>query len=105
MTGVPELLLLRLLSQREMYGYELVRQSQLVTGEASKLGEGVIYPSLYALEKAGALKASKRKVGARERIYYKTTSTGKKRLSKLESDWTRIRDALAHSEDVINAAV
>ncbi|MEN7343234.1 MAG: PadR family transcriptional regulator [Pseudomonadota bacterium] len=102
MTGVPELLLLRLLSQREMYGYELVRQIQLVTGEAIKLGEGVIYPSLYALERAGALKATKRKVGARDRIYYKTTRQGKQRLKQLESDWIRISDAIASSAGLID---
>ncbi|MEL7022823.1 MAG: PadR family transcriptional regulator [Pseudomonadota bacterium] len=94
MTGVPELLLLRLLANEEMYGYELVRRIQLVTGEAIKLGEGVIYPSLYSLEKAGALKARRKKVGARERIYYSLTRQGKKRLSALEADWQRIRDAI-----------
>ncbi|MEL7311430.1 MAG: PadR family transcriptional regulator [Pseudomonadota bacterium] len=94
MTGVPELLLLRLLANEEMYGYELVRRIQLVTGEAIKLGEGVIYPSLYSLEKAGALKARRKKVGARERIYYSLTRKGAKRLSALEADWRRIRDAI-----------
>jgi len=34
MSGVPELLLLRLLAQREMYGYELVKSVRLVTAEA-----------------------------------------------------------------------
>ena len=34
MSGVPELLLLRLLAQREMYGYELVKSVKLVTDEA-----------------------------------------------------------------------
>lgn len=100
MTGVPELLLLRLLSQRAMYGYELVRQIQLATGEAIRLGEGVIYPSLYALEKSGALKAVRRKVGARERIYYSTTAKGRKRLTQLEADWVRIRDAIALSGEI-----
>ena len=61
MTGVPELLLHRLLSQREMYGYELVRQIQLATDTAIRLGEGVVYPSLYALERAGMLKAVPRR--------------------------------------------
>ncbi|MEL6300056.1 MAG: PadR family transcriptional regulator [Pseudomonadota bacterium] len=104
MTGVPELLLLRLLSQEEMYGYELVRKIQLVTGEAIKLGEGVIYPSLYALEKAGALKAKRRKVGARERVYYSLTRKGRTRLQKLEADWVRIRDAvnLAGEADAVS---
>lgn len=99
MTGVPELLLLRLLSQREMYGYELVRQIQLATDTAIRLGEGVVYPSLYALERAGMLKAVPRQVGARSRVYYKTTSKGRKRLAQLERDWQRIRDALTTAED------
>jgi len=40
MSGVPELLLLRLLAKREMYGYELVRAIRQVTGDAISLGEG-----------------------------------------------------------------
>ena len=40
MSGVPELLLLRLLDDREMYGYELVRSIRASTGEAISLGEG-----------------------------------------------------------------
>ncbi|MEM7612637.1 MAG: PadR family transcriptional regulator [Pseudomonadota bacterium] len=98
MTGVPELLLLRLLSQREMYGYELVRQVQLVTGETIKLGEGVIYPMLHALQKSGALKATRRDVGARSRVYYETTRKGRQRLAKLETEWSRIRSALDLAE-------
>jgi PadR family transcriptional regulator PadR len=34
MSGVPELLLLRLLDQQEMYGYELVRSIRQATGDA-----------------------------------------------------------------------
>ena len=44
MSGVPELLVLRILAGREMYGYELVKAVRLVTGEAIGLGEGVVYP-------------------------------------------------------------
>jgi len=36
------LLLLRLLNEQEMYGYELVRSIKRVTEEAISLGEGVI---------------------------------------------------------------
>ena len=59
MSGVPELLLLQLLGQREMYGYELVRSIREQTGQAISLGEGVIYPVLHALEKSGALRAKR----------------------------------------------
>ena len=50
MSGVPELLCLRLLSRREMYGYELVQAIYTATGEAIKLGEGAVYPVLHGLE-------------------------------------------------------
>ncbi len=90
MTGVPELLVLRLLSQREMYGYELVKSVRVVTSEAISLGEGVIYPVLHGLEKAGALTAKRKPVNGRTRVYYSVTPLGRDRLERLSSDWDRI---------------
>jgi len=91
MSGVPELLLLRLLDQREMYGYELVRSVREVTGEAISLGEGVIYPALHALERNGSLKSRRKAVGGRTRVYYSVTSRGQARLGKLADEWRRVR--------------
>ena len=95
MTGVPELLLLRLLEQREMYGYELVKAIRLVTSEAISLGEGVIYPALHALEKRGALKSRRKLVNARTRVYYSLNAKGRQRLARLQSDWERINAGVA----------
>ena len=94
MSGVPELLLLRLLEQREMYGYELVRSIRTATGEAITLGEGVIYPVLHSLEKNGALRSRRKKVGGRTRVYYSLTRKGRDRLGKLQSDWQRIQGGI-----------
>lgn len=91
MSGVPELLLLRLLHQQEMYGYELVRSIRRATGEAISLGEGVIYPVLHSLEKSGALKSRRKAVGGRTRVYYSLTRKGRERLDKLQGDWRRIQ--------------
>ena len=95
MSGVPELLLLRLLEQREMYGYELVKAIRLVTGDAISLGEGVIYPVLHSLERAGALRAKRRKVDGRTRVYYSLNAKGKKRLDRLQSEWQRIQSGIS----------
>ena len=95
MSGVPELLLLRLLEQREMYGYELVRSIRDVTGEAISIGEGVIYPALHGLERNGALKSRRKPVGGRTRVYYSLTAKGRKRLQKLSEDWRRIQGGVA----------
>lgn len=99
MSGVPELLLLRLLAQREMYGYELVRSIRMITGEAISLGEGVIYPVLHGLERAGALKAKRKAVDGRTRVYYKLTSKGQKRLDRLQGEWLRIQSGLTAALD------
>jgi PadR family transcriptional regulator len=95
MSGVPELLLLRLLEQREMYGYELVKAIRLVTGEAISLGEGVIYPVLHSLERNGALKAKRKKVGGRTRVYYSLNAKGGQRLDRLQNEWQRIQSGIA----------
>ncbi len=94
MSGVPELLLLRLLEQQEMYGYELVRSIKSVTEEAISLGEGVIYPALHGLERNGSLKSRRKAVGGRTRVYYSLTGKGRQRLEKLQSDWRRIQGGI-----------
>lgn len=100
MSGVPELLLLRLLDQREMYGYELVRSVRKVTGETISLGEGVIYPALHSLERNGALKSRRKPVGGRTRVYYALTAKGRQRLDKLRNDWRRIQGGITNALEV-----
>ncbi len=95
MSGVPELLLLKLLGRREMYGYELVKAVREATGDAISLGEGVIYPVLHSLEKNGALRAKRKAVGGRTRVYYTLTAKGRRRLEKLTGDWLRIQGGIA----------
>ena len=95
MSGVPELLLLRLLNQQEMYGYELVREIKKATDQAISLGEGVIYPVLHSLERNGSLKSKRKAVGGRTRVYYSLTKKGRDRLEKLRHDWSRIQGGIA----------
>lgn len=91
MSGVPELLLLRLLSTQEMYGYELVRAIRHSTLESISLAEGVVYPTLHSLESRGLLRSREIvSVGRRPRVYYKTTAKGKKRLQELMKEWDRV---------------
>ncbi|HNP35199.1 MAG TPA: PadR family transcriptional regulator [Woeseiaceae bacterium] len=104
MSGVPELLLLRLLDQQEMYGYELVRSVRTITDEAISLGEGVIYPALHTLERSGALKSRRKTVGGRTRVYYSLTGKGRTRLEKLANDWRRIQGGVETAlETAVNA--
>ena len=94
-SGIPELLILKLLQDREMYGYEIVQAIRAGTREVIALSEGVIYPLLHALEKDGALKSRRVPAGPRTRVYYTLTSRGVRRLFDLTDDWNRLNGAVA----------
>jgi PadR family transcriptional regulator PadR len=94
MAGVPELLILKLLAGREMYGYELAAAIRTVTNEGISLGEGVLYPALHALEQRGLLRSRRRAVGGRTRIYYSVTARGTRRLERLAARWRKISGAV-----------
>jgi PadR family transcriptional regulator PadR len=94
MNGVPELLILRTLSTGEMYGYELVQAIRARTNQAIKVGEGVVYPALHALESDGMLKSRRKLVNGRTRVYYAVTRKGEKHLAGLVQHWQHITDAI-----------
>jgi PadR family transcriptional regulator, regulatory protein PadR len=94
MNGVPELLVLSLLQEEEMYGYEIVQAIRGRSDAVIAVGEGVVYPVLHGLERAGALKSRRKTVNGRSRIYYAVTPAGAQRLADLSSTWTRLAAAI-----------
>src|SRR5450755_2728028 len=94
MNGVPELLILRLLQQGEMYGYEIVQAIRSRSQAVIAVGEGVVYPVLHGLEREGALRSRRRMVGGRSRIYYSVTRSGSRRLAELSKVWTNLATAI-----------
>jgi PadR family transcriptional regulator, regulatory protein PadR len=94
MNGVPELLVLRLLEDAEMYGYEIVQAIRVRTDSVITVGEGVVYPVLHSLESSGALKSRRKTVAGRSRIYYSLTKSGSRRLAGLAAQWTSLTGAI-----------
>jgi PadR family transcriptional regulator PadR len=94
MNGVPELLILKLLAAREMYGYELVQSIREQTNEAIHLSEGVVYPTLHALEIEGALKSRRKTVNGRSRVYYAITKHGGRKLARSADVWSGVTRAV-----------
>lgn len=94
MNGVPELLILKLLQQQEMYGYEIVQTILSRTNSVIAAGEGVVYPVLHGLERDGALRSRRKTVGGRSRIYYSVTPAGRCRLADLKKTWSNLASAI-----------
>src|SRR3569833_519406 len=90
LAGIPELMVLRLLHDREMYGYEIVQAIAIRSRQVETPGEGVDYPLLHGLEKDGALKSRRKTVSGRSRVYFTLTSKGEKRLNTLTDIWSAL---------------
>lgn len=94
LNGVPELLVLRLLRDREMYGYELVQAIREASGDSIVLAEGVLYPMLHMLERDGALGSRRQTVAGRSRVYYRVTPVGADRFARLAATWRQLNGVI-----------
>ena len=90
LNGIPELVVLRLLSQREMYGYEIVQAIREKSRAALQFGEGCIYPYLHYLEESKLVSSQRSVVDGRNRVYYLLTAKGSKRLETLLAEWQQV---------------
>lgn len=90
LNGVPELVILRLLSVQPHYGYELVQQIRASSNQQLTFGEGCIYPVLHRLEAQGYLSGKRENVGGRSRVVYRLTRKGKGRLAQAAAEWRRV---------------
>lgn len=94
LNGVPELLILSLLSRRAMYGYELVQEIRQATNGTLEFGEGCVYPILHHLEAEGMLASQRETVAGRSRVVYRVTSKGSKQLTTTTATWQQIVQAV-----------
>src|SRR5262249_18631978 len=94
--GVPELVILRLLSHQPMYGYELVQAIRQSSAQMLDFGEGCIYPILHRLEAHRLLSSRRETVNGRSRIVYRVTEKGSKQLAESAVTWQRVVQAVNH---------
>ena len=87
--GVLDILVLELLSEREMYGYQIIQTLQQKNRERFSLKEGTLYPILYRLEDDGWIESrwSEPKVKMVSKKYYAITELGKMQLQELKELW------------------
>ncbi|HEY1603892.1 MAG TPA: helix-turn-helix transcriptional regulator [Pirellulales bacterium] len=95
LNGVPEMLILQLLDERPMYGYELVQAIRRATGDRLEFGEGCVYPILHRLEAQQLLAAQRQAVAGRDRVVYHMTRSGRQQLARSVLDWQRVVAAVA----------
>ncbi len=86
--GTLEMVLLQLLSERQMYGYELASMLEEKGGSLFRIKEGTLYPVLYRLEDVGYIESRwetlERGV---PRKYYQLTPAGAAYLAARIAEW------------------
>jgi PadR family transcriptional regulator PadR len=96
--GTTPLLVLNVLRDGELYGYEIAQRIRLRSGGAFAPSEGALYPALHALEADGALTATWRESdkGPRRR-YYTITAQGESLLAAHEAEWASFSVGVARA--------
>ena len=100
--GVLDMIVLKLLSKEEMYGYQLISELKLKSGERFFLKEGTLYPILYRLEDDGLVKSFWKQTEGKgvPRKYYEITSEGQDTLKEITQLWREICDSTAKIMEV-----
>lgn len=86
--GSTSLLLLQLLGERDMYGYELVKELEKRSANEFSFKEGTLYPALHKLEKQEYIECywqEQEKGPARK--YYRITDAGRDMLLEKMHEW------------------
>ena len=93
--GVMVLVILSLLKREDMYGYQLVQETQRSSGGRIVTQEGSLYPVLYKLLDQGLISDRKVQVGKRmTRIYYHIEPAGEARLQELIREYEEITEGI-----------
>jgi PadR family transcriptional regulator PadR len=83
-----DLLVLTLIHRRDMYGYEIIKNLEIVSENVFQFKEGTLYPILHRLESQKYLKSYlKKNENNQERKYYSITQNGIKQLTVEKENW------------------
>ena len=95
LTGTVGVLILSLLSERAMYGYEMLQEAERRSASQFTMKEGTLYPALHQMERAGFLKAAWREgESGRARKYYSLTAKGRRHADSKRRQWESISAAM-----------
>ena len=95
-----QLLLLKLLSTEDMYGYQIILELARRSSNVFEMKEGTLYPVLHGMEREGYVEAyEKAAPTGRMRKYYHLTRAGRAALTEEEKAWqeySRAVNAVRH---------
>ena len=87
LTGSTTMLLLKLLEEKDMYGYMMIEELTKKSDDTFSLKAGTLYPLLHAMEEKGFVTSYEASNNGRQRKYYSITKKGKGHLKEKKQEW------------------
>lgn len=93
--GLAPLIILSLLKKEDMYGYQLVQETERSSQGKIITQEGSLYPVLYKLEQSGFISSKKVLVGKKmTRVYYHLEPKGVEYLKVLVDEYETVTQGM-----------
>lgn len=93
-SGSTSMLILRLLEDKDMYGYEMIETLEKKSKNVFTLKAGTLYPLLHSLEEKNYLTSYEMEAGGKTRKYYSITKNGRKYLKSKKEEWQTYQTAV-----------
>lgn len=87
MKGSTTMLILNLLDEENMYGYQMIKRLSEKSENVFELKEGTLYPILHGLEEKNFIISYWDESTAKKRKYYAITDKGRKMLADKKEEW------------------
>ena len=94
LTGSTTMLLLKLLEEKDMYGYMMIEELTKKSDDTFSLKAGTLYPLLHAMEEKGFVTSYEASNNGRQRKYYSITKKGKGHLKEKKQEWKQYSSAV-----------
>lgn len=94
-SGNTTMLLLQMLSQKDMYGYEMIETLSERSNNVFELKVGTLYLLLHSLVQSGYLTCYEEEVNGKVRKYYQITRDGRVYHEKLVKEWRTYANAVS----------
>lgn len=95
-SGSTSMLLLRLLEDKDMYGYEMIEVLEQKSNNVFSMKAGTLYPLLHLLEDKEYLTSYEKEANGKKRKYYHLTKDGKKYLNSKKEEWHEFSTAVVN---------
>ena len=85
--GSTSMLILSILEEKNMYGYQMIKELEKKSNNIFELKEGTLYPILHLLEEQNYISSYWDESTSKKRKYYSITKEGRRILKSKKEEW------------------